>query len=91
MATSVIRLALPEELVALLGSAERAATRARTALVLDLLRKRRLSQGQTARILDLTRWELLELMGQRGIASGPETAEEMRQEIESARRIIAHT
>lgn len=90
MATKLVTFELPEEVVALLGSDELAAIRARTALVLDLLREGHLSQGQAAQLLHLTRWDLLDLMAQHGIESGPETAEELRQEIESARHMIAH-
>ena len=91
MATRAVTIELPEELIALLGSDDVAATRARTALVLELLREGLLSQGQVAQILDLTRWDVLNLMVQHRIASGPETAEELRREIDSVRRIIAQT
>ncbi|MBI4493479.1 MAG: UPF0175 family protein [Chloroflexi bacterium] len=76
---------MPEELVALLGSPEAAIAKAKESLVLELLREARLSQGQAARLLGLTRWDILDLMAQHDIASGPETAEEARQEIEDAR------
>jgi predicted HTH domain antitoxin len=56
--------------------------------VIDLLREGRISQGQAARLLGSTRWDILTLMARLGIPSGPETAEEMRQEIEGARCAI---
>jgi predicted HTH domain antitoxin len=86
MATRTIELELPEDLVALLGSPEAAASKAKEALVLELLRETRISQGQAARLLDLTRWDILELMARHRIPSGPDTAEEMRDEVENARR-----
>lgn len=86
MATRTIELELPEDLVALLGSPEAAASKAKEALVLELLREARISQGQAARLLGLTRWDLLELMARHRIPSGPDTADEVRDDIENARR-----
>ena len=82
-----LTIELPEELLALLGSPEAAAAKARAALVIELLREGAVSQGQAARLLGVSRWELLDLMARYGVPSGPEAAEEMRREIEDARRI----
>ena len=86
MTTRTLTVELPEELVALLGSPEAAAAKARQALVLALLREARLSQGQAARLLGLDRWQMLDLMAEHQIPAGPETAEEMRSEIEQPGR-----
>lgn len=87
MTTRTLVVELPEELVALLGSPEEAAARARAALVFELLREGRISQGKAAQLLGLTRWDILDLMARHGIPSGPDTAEEMRQDVEEARRV----
>lgn len=87
MASHTMTVDLPEELVDLLGSPEAAAAKAREALVLGLLREGRLSQGRAARLLGLTRWDILDLMAAHAIPSGPETAEEMEHEIATARRL----
>ena len=60
---------------------EAGSAKAKKALVLELLREAVISQGKAAELLRLTRWEILDLMAQYHIPSGPETAEEMRQEI----------
>ena len=86
MATQSLTIDLPEELVALLGSPEAAAAKAKEALVLQLLREARLSQGQAASLLGLTRWDVLDLMAQQQIPSGPLTAEELRRETGEMRR-----
>lgn len=86
--TRTVTLELPEDLVSLLGSPEEAATIAKEVLVLELLRKARISQGKAAHLLGLTRWELLDLMAVHEVPSGPENAEEARQEIEEARRFL---
>ncbi|HVC30391.1 MAG TPA: UPF0175 family protein [Steroidobacteraceae bacterium] len=85
MSVQGVVIELPEEIVALFGSAAVAATEARRALVLDLLREARISQGRAAELLGLTRAEMLDLMVQRRIPSGPETAAEFREELASLR------
>ena len=89
MATRTLALEVPEELLTLLGSPEAAAARAKEALVLDLLREARISQGKAAHLLNISRWEILELMARHQIPSGPETAAEVRQEIAEARRFLS--
>ena len=87
MATQTLTVELPEELLDLLGTPEAAAAKARDALVIELLRDATISQGQAARLLGVSRWDLLDLMARYGVPSGPETAEDMRREIEDARRV----
>ena len=90
VATQALTVELPEELIDLFGTLE-AAAKAREALVIELLRDASISQGQAARLLGVTRWDLLDLMARYGVPSGPETADEMRQEIADARRIVPRT
>jgi predicted HTH domain antitoxin len=77
---------LPDDLVALLGSPEAAAARAKESLVLDLLRGEEISQGKASELLGITRWDVLDLMARYKIESGPKTAEEARQDVEVAER-----
>ncbi|MGH2532472.1 MAG: UPF0175 family protein [Thermomicrobiales bacterium] len=79
-------LALPDELLALLGSPEDVSAKVREVLVLDLLRDARISQGQAARMLGVSRWVVLDLMVRYGIPSGPQSAEELKRDVEAARR-----
>jgi predicted HTH domain antitoxin len=88
VATRTTKVELPEELVALLGSPEVVAAKAKEALVLELLREARISQGKAARLLGISRGEILDLMARHRISSGPETAEKMRQEVENLGRYI---
>ena len=91
MKTRTLTLELPEELVKLLGSPEAAAAKAREALVLALLREARISQGKAAHLLGLTRWDILDLMAEHHIPSGPETPEELREEVEDMRRYLRNS
>ena len=88
VAAITITLELPEELVDLLGPPDAIAGRVRESLVLDLLRDAQITQGEAALLLGVTRYDILDLMVRYRIPSGPETAEEMRQEIESAWRFL---
>ena len=78
---TTLTLELPEELVALLGSPEAAVAQAKEALVLELLRQTRISQGKAATLLGLTRWEIIDLMAKHDILMGPLTAEELDREV----------
>ena len=85
-ATQTITIELPDDLVETLDSLDGIEDRAWKALVLDLLRHGMISQGRAARLLGVTRYDILDLMSSHYIPSGPLTAEEMRQDIENARR-----
>lgn len=82
--STTVTVELPENLVASIGSPEATAEKMREALVLQLLREVRITQGQAAQLLGITRWDVLQLMAKNEILSGPVTTEETRQEIETA-------
>ena len=91
MASRAVTFDLPEEIVALVGNADLAAEKARTALLMDLLRGGAISQGQAARLLGITRWDLIDLMAEHDVASGPESAEALRREIDEARHALGRS
>jgi predicted HTH domain antitoxin len=64
------------------------AAKAKEALVLELLREARISQGKAARLLGISRGKIIDLMARHRISAGPETAEEMRQEVEDLGRYL---
>jgi hypothetical protein len=85
MVAKTITLELPEDLVALLGPADAVAEKVRVTLVLNLLRDAQITQGQAARLLNATRYDILDLMARYAIPSGPQTAEEAQRDVEAAR------
>ncbi len=85
---TTLAIELPDELVALLGSPEDAAAGAKEALILELLRRSRISQGKAACLLGIDRWAMLDLMAQHQIPSGPVDADEMRRELEDLERYL---
>jgi predicted HTH domain antitoxin len=89
MATFTLTLELPEDLIKLIGSPEASAAMAKEALVLELLRAARISQGKAAELLGITRWDILDLMAQHQIPLGPETVEELRRETDVARKYLS--
>lgn len=90
MAVSSVTVELPDELIQLIGSVDLTAERIREALVLDFLRAAALSQGQAARILGISRWDMLDLMARYRIPSGAQSAEEVRREVEGARQFAVY-
>ncbi len=89
MSNRSLTFELPEEVIELLGSSETAATEARKTLILTLLNQGRLSHGQAAAALGVSRWTLHDLMAEQQVTSGPETADEMRAEVEQTRQLLA--
>ena len=88
MATTTVTIEMPEELAALLGPAERLPDTVLETLVLDLLRDVRITQGEAAILLGVTRYDILDLMIQHRIPAGPATPDEVDQELEAVRKIM---
>jgi hypothetical protein len=83
-----ITVSLPKELAEIFESPDEAAAFAHRSLVLELLRDAHISQGTAARLLGITRWEIIDLMGKHHIPSGPATPEELAQELEAIDRYL---
>ena len=88
MATQTLAVELPEEIVALVGTPEIAAAKAKETLVLELLREAKISQSTATRLLDVTRADILDLMAKHRIESGPESPEELAEELDDLRRFV---
>lgn len=86
MGMRTVVVELPEELLVMLGSPDEAAARLKEAVVLDLLRRERLTQGEAAHLLDMSLWDFLPFMAQHRIETGPATSEELDRELDDMRR-----
>ena len=63
--------------------------KAKEAFVLELLRHGDISAGRAAKLLDISRWDLSDLMSEAGISPFAEvTAEELAAEVEAALRAL---
>jgi len=71
-----------------LGPPEAAAAKAREALVMELLREARISQGKAAALLGVGRGEILDLVARYKVPSGALTAEEWGQEMTVVDRLL---
>lgn len=87
MSTSSLTIELPAEVLELIGSAETAQAKTRQALILQLLREGEVSQAYAASLLGISRWDMIDLMAEYRIPSGPQTPEEIQAELEAARRL----
>jgi hypothetical protein len=84
-----LRVELPDEFVALLGETpEAAASSAREAVVVSLLRNGLISEGQAARVLGLNRHDMIDFMAVHEIPSGPATIEELLDEVETIEQYL---
>ena len=73
---------LPEEILAAFGWQEaEVPCKVREALIMELLRRDQLSEAQAAELLQLDRWELLELMGRYRVPAIRIRPEELTQEL----------
>jgi hypothetical protein len=71
---TTLQIDYPDELLTLAGaSPDTLAALAREALVVRLYDQGKLSSGQAARLLGLTRWEFLDLLGRYNVSVFDET------------------
>jgi transcriptional regulator with GAF, ATPase, and Fis domain len=81
----LFEVALPEAVLAGLGWQETEVPRKlREMVVMELLRRAQLSEAEAATILQLDRWELLEMMGRYQVPAIRMRREELQQELARA-------
>lgn len=76
---------LPGELLELLGSEEEAQRDARIAVVLDLVRRSRISRAKAAELLGLALWDLPALLAQHRIPWFDYSPEDVDRDLEALR------
>ena len=60
----IIEIAVPEEIIDLLGSEDAARKEAQEAFVLNLVRRRKISKGKAAELLGISLWDLPNIAAQ---------------------------
>jgi predicted HTH domain antitoxin len=78
-----LTIELPPELLQLLGSEEEAKREAKLALVLDLVRRGKLSRAKAAELLDLSLWDLPSLLAQYRIPWFDYSPDDARRDLEA--------
>jgi predicted HTH domain antitoxin len=81
MALKRVEVELPEELWQLAGiSAKRANAQFREMLVMELLRRGKLSQGKAAELLGIDRWQLVDVMAAYDVPTTVLTKADLKRE-----------
>lgn len=82
MAERHFEVDLPEEVLMSFGWTEKEVPhRVREALIMEILRLGQISEAQAADLLQLDRWELLEVMGRYRVPAIRMSPQELRQEL----------
>ena len=76
---------LPGELLEILGSEDEARRDAKVAVVLDLVRRGRISRAKAAELLDLTLWDLPALLSQYRIPWFDDTPDDVERDLAALR------
>ncbi len=80
-----LTIEVPLELLELLGSEEEARRGAKVALVLDLVRRGRLSRAKAAELLEISLWDLPALLAQYRIPWFDYSAEDLQRDLSTLR------
>ena len=83
----IIEIAVPEEIIALLGSEDSARKEAKEAFVLDLVRRGKISKGKAAELLGMSLWDLPELVAQYQIPWFSYHPEELEKDLDTLRKL----
>ncbi len=76
-----LKLEVPDEIVKILGSVDAATKEAKEALVLDLVRRGKISRGKAAELLELRLWDLPYLLAQYRLPWFDYTREELEADL----------
>jgi len=83
----IIEIAVPEEIIALLGSEDAARKEAKEAFVLDLVRRGKISKGKAAELLGMSLWDLPELVALYQIPWFSYHSEELEKDLDTLRKL----
>jgi len=78
-----IEIAIPEELIELLGSQEEAEKKAKEAFTLDLVRRGKISKGKAAELLGKSLWDLPEFLAEYQIPWFNYSKEDLEKDLET--------
>jgi len=82
-----IYIEIPDELLELLGSEEEAAKEAKQSLVLDLVRRGKISRAKAADLLGMDLWEMPAFLSEYKIPWFNYTKKQMEQDMATLRRL----
>ena len=82
-----ITIEIPDEIINLLGSEEEAVKEAREALVLDLVRRGKVSKGKAAELVGISLWDLPDLLAKYQIPWFDYSKEELQRDLDRLKEI----
>ena len=82
----IIEISVPEEIINLLGSEEAVRKEAHEAFVFDLVRRGKISKGKAAELLDISLWDLSDLIGQYQIPWFSYSPDDLEKDLETLRK-----
>lgn len=77
--TRKLEMELPEEIIAYFGSIDEVELKMKQAAVLELLRRKKVSQGKAAELLEMNRWDFYQLMAEHNIPMVDLSSEELAE------------
>lgn len=86
-----ITIEVSDELIELLGSEEEIGKKANQALVMDLIRRGKISKSKAAELLGISLWDLPELLSEYEIPWFTYSKEQMEADMEALRKWSAMT
>ncbi|MBI4378673.1 MAG: UPF0175 family protein [Nitrospinae bacterium] len=82
-----IAIEIPDEIINLLGSEEEAVKEAKEALVLDLVRRGKVSKGKAAELVGISLWDLPDLLAKYRIPWFDYSKEDMQRDLDRLKEI----
>ncbi len=82
-----ITIEIPDEIINLLGSEEEAVKEAKEALVLDLVRRGKVSKGKAAELVGISLWDLPDLLAKYRIPWFDYSKEELQRDLDRLKEI----
>lgn len=83
----IITMEVSDELMKLLGSEEEIAKEAKQALVMDLVRRGKISRGKAAELLGISLWDLPELLCSYNIPWFDYSIEQLEEDMAALRKL----
>jgi len=83
----IIEISIPDEIVKLLGSEEEAEKEAKEALVLDLVRRGKISKAKAAELIGMNLWDLPKLLEKYRIPWFDYSREDLEKDLDTLKRV----
>jgi predicted HTH domain antitoxin len=83
----IIEITIPDEIISLLGSEEEARKEAKEALILDLVRRGKVSKAKAAELIGISLWDLPEFLDKYRIPWFDCTEEDLQKDLDTSKEL----